>query len=50
MINPSIRPTTLITVMSGLMPGIPVLLGQACKDMDGRDDQREDALRAFARP
>jgi hypothetical protein len=35
--------------MPGLVPGIPVLR-QFSKDVDGRDIQREDALRAFARP
>jgi hypothetical protein len=37
--------------MAGLVPAIYVLkLRSATKDVDGRDIQREDALRAFARP
>jgi len=32
------------------MPGIRVLTPNREKDVDGRDIQREDALRAFARP
>jgi hypothetical protein len=34
--------------MPGLVPGIHVLIRSS--DVDGRDIQREDALRVFARP
>jgi hypothetical protein len=38
-------------VMPGLVPGIHVfLIAPAKQDVDGRDIQREGALRAFARP
>jgi hypothetical protein len=38
-------------VMPGLVPGIHVLKSlEASKDVDGRDIQRKDALRAIARP
>jgi hypothetical protein len=36
--------------MPGLVPGIHVLTFSEKEDVDGRDIQREDALRAFARP
>jgi hypothetical protein len=36
--------------MPGLVPGIHVLTSTGKKDVDGRDIQREDALRALARP
>jgi hypothetical protein len=35
--------------MLGLVPGIHVFFCMT-EDVDGRDIQREDALRAFARP
>jgi hypothetical protein len=38
------------TVMPGLVPGIHVLESRSKKDVDGRDVQPEDALRASARP
>jgi hypothetical protein len=34
--------------MPGLVPGIHVLESRSKKDVDGRDVQREDALRADA--
>ena len=37
-------------VMPGLVPGIHVFVASGKSDVDGRDIQREDALRAFARP
>jgi hypothetical protein len=37
-------------VMPGLVPGIHVYQQTRQEDVDGRDIQREDALRAFARP
>ncbi|BBZ98197.1 hypothetical protein BDS110ZK25_48390 [Bradyrhizobium diazoefficiens] len=38
-------------IMPGLVPGIHELrLGSRSKGVDGRDFDREDALRAFARP
>jgi hypothetical protein len=36
--------------MPGLVPGIHVLAARSKEGADGRDIQREDALRAFARP
>ena len=38
----------MLFVMPGLVPGIHVLIVPDKKDVDGRDIQREDALRAFA--
>jgi hypothetical protein len=36
--------------MPGLVPGIHVFKTMQKEDVDGRDIQQEDALRAFARP
>jgi hypothetical protein len=35
--------------MAGLVPAIHVFSAAASQDVDARDIQREDALRAFAR-
>jgi hypothetical protein len=35
--------------MAGLVPAIHVFISTRTKDVDARDIQREDALRAFAR-
>jgi hypothetical protein len=37
-------------VVPGLVPGIHVFFGCIKQGVDSRDIQREDALRAFARP
>jgi hypothetical protein len=36
-------------VVAGLVPAIHVVLQRRFKDVDARDVQREDALRAFTR-
>jgi hypothetical protein len=35
--------------MAGLVPAIHVFSTLCCQDVDARDIEREDALRAFAR-
>jgi hypothetical protein len=45
-----LNPRKAELVMPGLDPGIHVLFHGREKGVDGRDIEREDALRAFARP
>src|SRR6267154_244197 len=45
-----LNPRKAALVMPGLVPGIHVLFHGSKKAVDGRVIEREDALRAFARP